>query len=79
MNLDMKEEMENLREESLMKSEHLFKLEKRNDSLQQEVRSESDLFVIAGILQGSECWTYIEAGRVWSLAWLKHFAAQLRS
>jgi len=31
MNLDMKEEMENNREESLLKSEHLTKLEKRND------------------------------------------------
>lgn len=37
MNLDMKEEMENIREESLLKSEHLTKLEKRNDQLQQEV------------------------------------------
>ena len=33
MNLDMKEEIENIREESLLKSEHLNKLEKRNDQL----------------------------------------------
>jgi hypothetical protein len=45
MNLDMKEEMENIREESLLKSEHLTKLEKRNDQLQQEVSIQSTLYL----------------------------------
>jgi hypothetical protein len=44
MNLDMKEEIENIREESLLKSEHLTKLEKRNDQLQQEV-SKREFFI----------------------------------
>jgi len=47
MNLDMKEEMENIREESLLKSEHLFKLEKRNDLLQQEVSVKVRLFKLS--------------------------------
>jgi hypothetical protein len=38
MNLDIKEEMENIREDSLIKGEQLAKLEKRNDQLHQEVR-----------------------------------------
>lgn len=41
----MKEEMENIREESLLKSEHLTKLEKRNDQLQQEVSIQSTLYL----------------------------------
>jgi hypothetical protein len=47
MNLDMKEEMENIREESLLKSEHLTKLEKRNDQLQQEVSIQRSFIFLA--------------------------------
>jgi hypothetical protein len=44
MNLDIKEEMENMREDALFKNEQLLKLEKRNESLQQEVRS-TNIFI----------------------------------
>ncbi len=50
MNLDMKEEIENIREESLMKSEHLTKLEKRNDQLQQEVIILKSFIFVAWVL-----------------------------
>ncbi len=67
MNLDMKEEMENIREESLLKSEHLTKLEKRNDQLQQEVSIQSTLYLSSlsftklKMLSWSSVWTNLRS------------------
>jgi hypothetical protein len=64
MNLDMKEEIENIREESLLKSEHLTKLEKRNDQLQQEVSQVINIDLLARVLQGLECGVNLALRRI---------------
>ena len=76
MNLDMKEEMENIREESLLKSEHLTKLEKRNDQLQQEVSIWRSFIFLAWVLQSSKCGADLASGRIWDPVGLKHLAAR---